>query len=132
MLNFTIMKIALPLLVWIGVYPAFTQNLESIQEKLEDMAQQNIELRSRVMPTIRNFGFDSPQMDSLNRKILYFDSVSLVFVTSIIEEHGWLGKSKIGGTANGAIFLTIQHAPDNNIRKEILPTIREVCKRRRI
>ncbi|MDW3196890.1 MAG: DUF6624 domain-containing protein [Cytophagales bacterium] len=75
------------------------------------------------MPTIRAFGAESSQMDSLNSRILRFDSTALVFIKEVIDTHGWLGKSQIGAAANRTLFLIIQHAPENDIRKAYFPLL---------
>lgn len=101
----------------------FSQNLKEIQQKLEEINRQNLELRSQVMPTVNKYGFGSPEMDSLDARIMKYDSVSLSLVTKIIDQYGWLGKSQIGKEANQTLFLTIQHAPDNSIRKKYFPLL---------
>lgn len=44
-------------------------------------------------------------------------------VVKIIEEHGWLGISEVGDTANNAIFLVIQHA-DTDIQEKYFPLLK--------
>jgi uncharacterized protein DUF6624 len=96
----------LGLVVKVGV----SQNLEIIRDKLETIVVENIKIRQSVMPIIKAYGFESPEMDSIRNVINKFDSTSLSFVTSTIDTYGWLGKSKIGEMANQGIFITIQHA----------------------
>lgn len=88
------------------------------------MFHQNIKLRSNVMPTVQAYGFESSQMDSLNREILKFDSLSLITVEDILQKHGWLGSSQIGPLANQSIYLTIQHAQNNEIRMKYFPLLK--------
>jgi len=101
-----------------------SQDLESIQSQLERIELQSLALRSQVMLTLRQFGSGSPEMDSLNRQIIAFDSISVLTVTAIIDQHGWLGKKQIGKAANRALFLTIQHAADNGVRKKYFPLLK--------
>ena len=120
------------LFLFIGLLSAhlsFTQSYESIRTKLEAIELESLELRSMVMPTIREFGMDSPQMDSLNSRIMRFDSSALVFVKEVINTHGWLGKREIGAAANRTLFLVIQHAPDNDIRKTYFPLLEASVKK---
>lgn len=105
--------------------PIFSQDLSSIKDQLQRIEQQNLELRSLVMPTIRKYGPKSFERDSLNEQILKFDSTSLGIVIKIIDEYGWLGKSQIGEIANRALFLVIQHAADNETRKKYYPLLLE-------
>lgn len=97
--------------------------MEQIKLDLEGLFHQNIKIRSNVMPTIQKFGFESAQMDSLNREILKFDSSSLIIVEDILKNYGWLGSSEIGPLANQSIYLTIQHAQDDEIRKKYFPLL---------
>ncbi|MEQ8238613.1 MAG: hypothetical protein RIA69_05330 [Cyclobacteriaceae bacterium] len=105
--------------------PSFSQDFEAIERQLEEINHQSLRLRSKVMPIIKEYGFDSPQMDSLNSKISEFDALSLDFVISIIDQYGWLGKKKIGNTGNQTLFLVIQHAPDNATRKKYFPLLEQ-------
>ena len=45
-------------------------------------------------------------------------------VTKIIDENGWLGISKVGETANNALFLVIQHA-SVDIQEKFFPLLKE-------
>ena len=78
----------------------------------------------RVMPIVQKYGFESPQMDSLNNQILAYDSMALSEVTTIIDNYGWLGISEIGITPNSALFITIQHALDDAVRKKYFPLLK--------
>lgn len=115
-------------LIFVGLLlsiSSYSQDFEAIRKQLEEIERQNLELRNKVMPTVKEFGFGSPQMDSLDTQIRQFDSTSLVSVTSIIDKHGWLGKSQIGEVANRTLFLVIQHAPENKTRKAYFPLLDE-------
>src|SRR5436190_12861202 len=50
----------------------------------------------------------------------YIDSTNLAKVSSIIDKHGWLGKSQIGNRANYTLWLVIQHA-DLKTQEKYLP-----------
>ena len=67
-------------------------------------------------------------MDSLNALILHFDSTSLITVSDIIEKYGWPGTSQVGEKANGALYLTIQHAQDNSLREKYFPFLQASAK----
>ncbi len=101
-----------------------SQDFDSIASQLTEIQEQSIAIRNQVMPTVREFGFGSPQMDSLDREIQHFDSVSLAIVTAIIDEHGWLSKRHIGKAANHTLFLAIQHAADHSVREKYFPLLR--------
>jgi hypothetical protein len=99
------------------------QNMDSIKVQLESDSYISLKHRQQVMPTIKKFGYESPQMDSLNKVISNSDSIALQRVVSIIKQYGWLGKSKIGPTANNALFLAIQHTDNNSIRELYYPLL---------
>ncbi len=115
-----IMVVLISLTTLIG----YSQNLGSIRVELEQLELGSIELRNHVMPTIRDYGFKSPQMDSLNHAIMKFDSIALHKVQFIIDQYGWLGKSEVGVEANRALFLTIQHAQDHLVREKYFPLLK--------
>ena len=89
------------------------------------MEIESLKLRSQVMPTIQKFGAGSPEMDSLDQKILRFDSMALAVVTAIIDQYGWLSQKQIGEAGNRALFLAIQHAPDSALRNKYFPYLME-------
>jgi len=123
------MKTLLLLFGLLLTHASFSQDYGLIKEQLEQIEKKNLELRSKVMPTVKEFGFGSPQMDSLDAQILQFDSTSLDFVTSIIDNHGWLSKDDIGEVGNKTLFLVIQHAPENSIRKKYFPLLEGSAKK---
>ena len=118
--NMKILLLNIGLLLSTSLY---SQDSEAIRQQLEEIEQQNLELREKVMPTVKEFGFGSPQMDSLDARILKFDSISLIAVTTILDKYGWLGKSQIGEVANRTLFLIVQHAPNNATRKMYFPLL---------
>lgn len=101
------------------------QSFDSIRIELENYNLASLRLRQHVMPTIKRFGYESKQMDSLNLLIHRFDSLALVKVEKIIENYGWLGKSQIGEVANTTLFQIIQHAKDNSVREKYYPLLAE-------
>jgi hypothetical protein len=52
------------------------------------------------------------------------DKENLVIVSSIIDSLGWIGKDKIGSTANVALFLVIQHS-DKLTMEKYLPVMKK-------
>ncbi|MBZ0246636.1 MAG: hypothetical protein K8H85_11875 [Cyclobacteriaceae bacterium] len=99
--------------------------MDSLRKELEHINEASLRLRQNVTPTIKRFGYESPQMDSLNLLIQNFDSLALIKVENIISRYGWLGKSKIGELANSTLFMVIQHAQDNRVREKFYPLLEE-------
>lgn len=96
---------------------------DSLAHELDSLHHMSLRLRQKVRPTMKAYGFHSPQMDSLNHAIHTFDSASAVYVRQVIASHGWLGKSQVGETGNQALFLTVQYANDVAWLKEVLPLL---------
>ncbi|MEQ8362248.1 MAG: hypothetical protein RIF39_03775 [Cyclobacteriaceae bacterium] len=99
--------------------------MDSVRLELETIHAESLALRKNVMPTIKTFGYESPQMDSLNSVIQNFDSLALAKVESIISTYGWLGKSRVGELANTTLFIVVQHAQDNRVREKYYPLLEE-------
>ena len=114
-------------LFYLITFISFGQKTVSLRIPLEEIYKENLSLRKNVMPTVQQYGFESPQMDSLDRKITHFDSASLVYVKKILDKYGWVGKSKIGEMANQAIYTTIQHSPNPDDRVQYFPLLQESC-----
>jgi hypothetical protein len=63
-----------------------------------------------------------------NDKIISLnDSINVIKVKKILDEHGWLGPDVIGVNGNEALFLVIQHAP-HETQLKYLPMMREAVK----
>lgn len=73
------------------------------------------------------YGRDSEELkkhwDLINKQ----DSINLIKVEQVLQEHGWLGADLIGRDANSALFLVIQHA-ELKTQEEYLPMLREAVK----
>lgn len=110
------------ILCFISVH-CFAQDFSSLRENLERFVDQSIEGRQAVMPTAEQYGFESFQMDSLNQRIRFRDSLHLKYVVAVLAEHGWLGTSVVGKKANISIFLAIQQAPNDQVRERYFPML---------
>lgn len=76
------------------------------------------------------YGRDSKEMAELWNKVNMIDSLNVIKVTAIIDEHGWLGPEEIGYRGNQALFLVIQHA-DIETQMKYLPIMREAVKNKK-
>jgi len=100
------------------------QEIENVKIELDYIFKKSLELRKDVRSTALKYGFESPQMDSLNNIITSFDKSSLIKVIDIVDEYGWLGISQIENMANQALYLTIQHAQSNEVRIKYFPLLK--------
>ncbi|WP_160716377.1 DUF6624 domain-containing protein [Chitinophaga solisilvae] len=71
---------------------------------------------------------DSALTILVNRQMKEIDLESAESVKKIIDEHGWLGKDKIGKEANEMLFLAIQHVDDSVAQTKYLPILAEAIK----
>lgn len=86
--------------------------------------------RRHVEMVEKKYGRDSDEMNRLWKTINYWDSVNLVKVKDILEEHGWPGPDEVGYRRSNAIFLTIQHS-DIETQNKYLPVMREAVKNKK-
>ncbi|HMG13855.1 MAG TPA: hypothetical protein VK590_00340, partial [Saprospiraceae bacterium] len=52
----------------------------------------------------------SDTFKAILKKIVFYDSLDLVVVSSIIDKYGWLSQNEVGSEGNSALWLVIQHA----------------------
>ncbi|MBV4358252.1 DUF6624 domain-containing protein [Pinibacter aurantiacus] len=83
--------------------------------------------RMNVQTIMDLYGPQSKQLDSLNKRITYYDSINLIKVKQIIDTYGWPGSDVVGFEGNLAIFLVIQHA-DLATQEKYLPMVRDAVK----
>jgi len=83
--------------------------------------------RKNYEPILKQYGWNSPQMDSLWRRINHFDSVNLIRVKKIIDTYGWLGPDEVGQNGANTIFLVIQHS-DSLTQIKYVPKLRDAVK----
>lgn len=83
----------------------------ALMQKLKEIRTTDQEQRQHMRGISDKYGWDSPQMDSLWQLQNYSDSVNTTFITSLLDERGYPGKSVVGSSLAGTAFLVIQHAP---------------------
>jgi hypothetical protein len=96
---------------------------ELIQIFNEDQA-----IRYESINAANQYGYESAIVDSLDRIMIYRDSLNLIKVVNILETRGWVGADKVGGQANQTLFLVIQHA-DLATQQKYLPMMRDAVKK---
>ena len=84
--------------------------------------------RGNIDTVEKQFGWQSPQMDSLLRKMMLQDSINLVRVKQIIDDYGWPGPYEVGEQGATTIFLVIQHA-DSLTQVTYIPKMRDAVKK---
>lgn len=93
--------------------------IEKMKEvRISDQAQ-----RQEMRAVSEKYGWQSPQMDSLWVLQSYSDSVNTVFISNLIDERGYPGKSMVGSDLASTAFLVIQHA-DIEVQQKYLNIIK--------
>ena len=95
----------------------------ALQHELEEIYDLDQGIRSIDWETI-----STPEASiAFSKKVMAIDSVNQTRVIPILEQHGWLPKSKIGDKAASAIFYVVQHSNTATIEK-YLPQMEELAK----
>lgn len=105
----------------------------SIKEQQPDYVaiQRELEEVYEIDQSVRNIDWDtisSPEASiAYSKKMMAVDSINQTRVVPIIEQYGWLPKSKIGEKAASAIFYVVQHSNTETIEK-YLPQMEALAK----
>lgn len=87
--------------------------------------------RAEVDEIVNKYGPDSKEMKDLWKKLAVVDSINLLKVSKILDQHGWPGTETVGSKGATAIFLVIQHA-DLQTQEKYLPLLKEAVKKGRV
>jgi hypothetical protein len=99
-----------------------------LQAQLENIYVRDQALRQLYPDAMEKFGQDSEEMQYFWSVVAKEDSINEQEVITIIDEYGWVGKNEVGGKANTALWLVIQHAP-LEIQEQYLPLLKESVKK---
>lgn len=95
-----------------------------LKKELEQIVIEDQTLRLLLPDVEKKFGNGSKEEKYIWSLIHRQDSVCLNKTLKILNEYGWLGKSRVGGNANQAIWLVIQHA-ELKKQEQYLPLLKE-------
>lgn len=98
-----------------------------LKKELELIKVEDQTLRLLLPNVIEKFGRDSEEHKYVWSQIQNQDSISSNKLFELIDNHGWVGKSRVGSAANQTIWLTIQHS-DLEKQEKYLPLLRESVK----
>lgn len=99
-----------------------------LQKKLEKIYVKDQTLRQLYRDAETKFGSNSDEMKYFWSLMAEEDKENEQEIIKILDEKGWPGKSLVGGKANIAVFLVIQHAP-LKIQEKYLPMFEESVKK---
>lgn len=116
---------------WTILLATLQKNINDFEKGLNQPLKEQLELLYAKDQTLRQLMScaRSTLAQGSDEIIYYFDlmreidSLCVIEVEAIIEEHGWLGKSEVGKKGNSAIWLVIQHAPLET-QEKYLPLLR--------
>lgn len=117
---------------WKGILSNAQANLDEyekdldkpLKDKLEKIYIRDQTLRQLYRDAEEKFGKDSDEMQYFWQLVSEEDRKNEKEVIAIIDSVGWPGKSRVGGKANAATWLVIQHAP-LEIQEKYLPLLRK-------
>ena len=95
-----------------------------LRAELLSIFEEDQSIRREFLAARDQYGQDSPKVDSLTNIMIEKDSLNLIAIKHILDTRGWVGPELVGGQANQAIFLVIQHA-DLATQQKYLPMMRE-------
>lgn len=95
-----------------------------LKKELELIAVEDQTLRLMLPEVNKRFGRGSSEAKYIWSIIHQQDSICLNKIIKILDEHGWLGKSRVGSQANQAVWLVIQHA-ELEKQEKYLPLLKE-------
>ena len=98
-----------------------------LKEKLERIYMKDQALRRLIDEAQEEFGEESDEMQYFWNLMMREDSLNEKEVLAIIDKHGWPGRSEVGGKANTAVWLVIQHA-DLETQEKYLPLLKASVK----
>ena len=101
---------------------------KSLTTQLDSIYFNDQEIRLRLDSMEKIYNWQSPEMQTLLKKMDYQDSINLICVKSILDKYGWLGANEVGKQGNNTLFLVIQHA-DHLTQEKYLPIMREAVKK---
>ncbi|MFM9944616.1 MAG: DUF6624 domain-containing protein [Bacteroidia bacterium] len=69
----------------------------------------------------------SDSFKSILKMMVYYDSINLIRVKSIIDRYGWLSQNEVGNKGNSTLWLVIQHS-DLKTQEKYFPIMKEAVK----
>ncbi len=96
---------------------------DSLRQVLEEIFDTDQGIRSKL---------GAAKGDELNKlvgQMLQIDSVNQIQIKAILQQHGWLSRSKVGEKAADAIFFVVQHS-NIPLMKQYLPSLQKLARQK--
>jgi hypothetical protein len=94
---------------------------------LDTIHQEDQKYREEEQVLEKKYGWESKDVQDIERIIKEKDSINLIQVEKILAEYGWLGADIVGEMGNKTLFLVIQHS-NTQTQVKYLPLLREAVK----
>ena len=98
-------------------------NYDSLRIVLESMRDEDQEIRRILVDSI---GIDSPNSGPYIKRMMDIDKENQKKINLILDNYGWIKKSKIGTKASEAFFYTIQHS-DIELMEKWYPEFKQLA-----
>jgi hypothetical protein len=95
---------------------------DSISKELVRLGGEDQSLRQDLTP-------EKMQDTLLLQEMLRGDSARTARLQYIIEEYGWPDSSRVGNDAASAAFLILQHSPNHEFQKRMMPVLERLAER---
>ncbi|WP_281616185.1 DUF6624 domain-containing protein [Flammeovirga sp. SubArs3] len=105
-------------------------NYSEIKILLDSIREVDQSNRKDFEKVYKKYDQESEVFQSAVKKMMYSDSLNTILVSELLDKYGWIGKDKIGETANSTLFLVIQHS-SKEIRLKYIPLLREAVKNKK-
>ena len=80
--------------------------------------------RGRQDQAVREVFLAGHHQDTTDLRLMSdVDADNTSFLKKIVAERGWPGRSLVGGDAESAAFLLVQHSPDSAFQAKVLPLL---------
>ena len=107
------------------LYPNLDLNLS---EELDSVFDMDTKYRMQLLRVQAQLGPNSKEVKDLSELMDKADSLNVLKVSRILDEHGWLGPDIVGVNGNQALFLVVQHA-NLKIQEKYLPVLAEAVQK---
>jgi hypothetical protein len=111
-----------------GQQEAASGQNDTLIAQLDTIFREDQKYRRQVKDIEVTYGRESNELKEHWELIQRKDSINLIKIQKILDEHGWLGADKIGEEGNATLFLVIQHAP-LEVQENYVPLIRDAVKK---
>lgn len=97
---------------------------QKLADQLDSIYSEDQKYRAQIIEGQKKFGAASVEVKALWQIIAVKDSINIIKVKAIIDQHGWPDSDVIGKNGSKTLFLVIQHS-DLAIQEKYLPIMRE-------